>query len=280
LSIWVRATQVVLTWLFGGLAVMNLVAASQGWLAPFHGWDFDHYVEASRRWLESGSPYLAHEVAAPFQFSNETFLHPPISLLLFTPFTVLPSFFYWLIPIGGTALLIASWQPARWTWPVMALLLNWPRFDGAVIVGNTDLWVVFFIAAGLRYGWPVLLLAIKPSVAPFAIVELAALMRIDAVPVRRWVEILATAAVLILVSAPFGELWLEWLAVIRHSPADPIYSIGAIPWLIVPVIAWYGRRRNRRRSDVHRDEVGSIEDRRSSGERPEDRGRRRASDTA
>jgi hypothetical protein len=275
---YVRAAQIVLTGLFGVLAIVNLVAASNGWLAAFRGWDFFHYVEAARRWLESGTPYLAHEVARPFQFSNETFLHPPISLLLFAPFTVLPALLYWVIPLTGTAALIAAWRPARWTWPLMALLLNWPRFDGAVIVGNTDLWVVFFIAAGLRFGWPILLLAIKPSVAPFAIVELAALIRADSIPVRRTVEIAVTAAFLLLLAAPFGGLWLEWFAVVRHSPADPMYSIGAIPWLIVPAIAWFGRRRGRRRADVDRGATSRVEDRRVQRQRPEDRGRRRVGD--
>jgi hypothetical protein len=197
---------------------------------------------------------------------------------LFAPFTVLPALLYWVIPLTGTAALIAAWRPARWTWPLMALLLNWPRFDGAVIVGNTDLWVVFFIAAGLRFGWPILLLAIKPSVAPFAIVELAALIRADSIPVRRTVEIAVTAAFLLLLAAPFGGLWLEWFAVVRHSPADPMYSIGAIPWLIVPAIAWFGRRRGRRRADVDRGATSRVEDRRVQRQRPEDRGRRRVGD--
>lgn len=277
---YIRATQVVLTGLFGGLAVANLVGSFNGWLIAYHGWDFDHYLEATRRWVETGTPYQAAEVAGRFQFGDGTFLHPPISLLLFAPFLVLPGFLYWLIPLGGTVALVAAWQPARWTWPLMALLLNWPRFGGAVVVGNTDLWVVFFIAAGLRFGWPVLLLAIKPSIGPFAIVELAALMRVDALPIRRWVEIALAAALLILVAAPFGSLWLDWLAVIRHSPADPLYSLGAVPWLVVPVIAWYGRRRHRRRADVRRGVTARIEDRRASAERPADVGRRRGDDPA
>ena len=273
-----RAAQVILTGLFAGTAVANLVAAANGWLRPFHGFDFINYVDAARRWVETGTPYLAHEVAGPFAFSSDTFLHPPISLLLFTPFLVLPAFLYWLIPLAGTAAIIAAWRPALWTWPVIALLLNWPRFDGALIVGNSDLWIAFFLAAGLRYGWPVLLLVLKPSLAPFAIVELAALVRAEAVPIHRWAKIGVAAAVLAVTAAPFGSLWLDWFAVVRHSPADAFYSLGALPWLVVPAVAWWGRRRGRRRSDVDRNAISRLEDRRVTRERDVDRGRRRATD--
>ena len=277
---YVRATHVVLTGLFAGTALTNLLAAANGWLRPLHGFDYIHYVDAARRWVETGTPYLAHEVAGPFVFSNDTFLHPPISLLLFTPFLVLPGFLYWLIPLAGTAAIVAAWRPARWTWPVIALLLNWPRFDGAVIVGNSDLWVAFFLAAGLRFGWPVLLLVLKPSLVPFAIVELAALVRADAVPIHRWAKIALAAAVLLVAAAPFGTLWLDWLAVVRHSPADALYSLGALPWLSVPAVAWVSRTRGRRRSDVDGRAASRLEDRRDSQERPVDRDRRRASDAA
>jgi hypothetical protein len=275
---YVRAAQVDLTLLFGGLAAFQVLQAWTAGMRAYAGWDFGHYVDAARRWLETGNPYLSAEVTGRFTFTDLTFLHPPVALYLFAPFLVLPAFLYWLIPLAGTAAVIVAWRPAPWTWPVMAFLLNWPRFIGAVVVGNTDLWVVLFIALGLRYGWPILLLAIKPSVAPFALVELAALIRVDAVPPRRWTEIGLTAALLVLAAVPFGTLWFDWLAVIRNSPADPLYSIGSIPWLIVPAIAWFGRRRGRRRSDVDPRAASRREDRDPSREREGDRDKRRADD--
>jgi hypothetical protein len=276
----VAAAEIELAILFVVLALWNIVSAARGGLAPFVAWDFQHYVEAARRWVETGTPYLAHEVAGRFQFGDLTFLHPPISLVLFAPFLVLPPALFWLIPLVGTAAIIATWQPARWTWPIMALQLNWPRFGGAVIVGNTDLWVVFFIAAGLRFGWPVLLLVIKPSIAPFAIVDVAALLRADAIPVRRWREIFVAAGALAVVGALFGRLWLEWLSVVRNSPADPLYSIAAIPWLTIPMVGWIARRRYRRRSDFHRSTPSRREDRRESRQRERDRDKARAEDHA
>jgi hypothetical protein len=277
---YIRAAQILLTGLFSGLAIYQIVQAWTGWMSTYAAWDYIHYVDGAKRWLATGSPYLPSEVAGPFQFTDLTFIHPPIAVYLFAPFIVLPAFLFWLIPFAGTAAVIVSWRPARWTWPVMAALLCWPRFVGAVVVGNSDLWVVMFIAAGLRFGWPVLLLAIKPSIAPFALVEIAALIRSDAIPVRRWSQIAFTAFVVVLAAAPFGLLWLDWLSVVRNSPADPLYSIGSTPFLMVPVVAWFGRQRYRRRSDVHDGVTPRREDRRPTREREDDRDKRRAQDQA
>ena len=57
-----------------------------------------------------GTPYLPNEVAAPFQFGYETFLHPPVSLL-FLPFLYLPIALWWAIPIGAVVWSVWSWRP-------------------------------------------------------------------------------------------------------------------------------------------------------------------------
>ena len=131
--------------------------------------DITQYLAATRRWLETGTPYLPNEVAAPFQFGYETFLHPPVSLL-FLPFLYLPIALWWAIPIGAVVWSVWSWRPTRWIYPLIALLMIWPRSTGGLIVGNTDMWVCAFVALGLRYGWPALPIAIKPSFAPLMLV--------------------------------------------------------------------------------------------------------------
>ena len=70
---------------------------------------------------------------------------------------------WWAIPLGIVAWSIVAWRPAVWTWPVIAALLSLSRFMIPLIVGNTDLWVWAAIALGLRWGWPSLLVAVKPS---------------------------------------------------------------------------------------------------------------------
>ena len=69
-------------------------------------------------------------------YGQETFLHPPIALYLFAPFTILPLALWWAIPLTAIGYCIVSWRPAMWSWPILALALAWPRFHGALLAGN------------------------------------------------------------------------------------------------------------------------------------------------
>lgn len=199
----------------------------------FASWDYGHYLDAATRWLDTGTPYLASEVAAPFDYGPLTFLHPPISLVLFTPFLWLPALLWWLIPLVTVAVSVYAWRPARWTWPLMALALAWPRFTGGVIVGNSDMWVMAFLALGLRFASPLALLALKPTFLPFALFGIR----------DRWTWI--GGAIVLVACVPFGFLWIDWLAVVRNAPGGIGYSVLSIPTVILPLWAWLGRTRFR-----------------------------------
>jgi hypothetical protein len=226
---WYRPTMV-------GLAAV-ILAGGAAWFAGqafgpfgvFWGVDLEKYLAATQRWLDTGSPYLASEVAAPFGFGVWTYLHPPVAMLLFAPFLVLPAALWWVIPLGVTGWCVWSMRPAPWVWPIIAAGLAWPRFHGAVIVGNTDLWVLAGVAAGLWFGWPALVVAVKPSLV---ILGLAGIRH------RSW---WAGALVAAALCVPFGWLWWEWLQVILHAPGGLTYSLGSLPFLLVPVVAWIGR---------------------------------------
>jgi hypothetical protein len=192
-------------------------------------WDRAHYLAATARWLDTGTPYLAPEVAAPFDYQPDTFLHPPVALILFLPFRWLPAFVWYVIPIAIVSVLVARWRPARWTRPIMAACLAWPRTSGMLIVGNTDLWVAAFVALGLYWGWGWALVALKPSFAPLAVLG-----------VRRrgfWIAVAVVGAV----SIPFGRLWLDWLSVVVHAPGGVLYSILGLPLVLLPAVAYAGR---------------------------------------
>jgi len=196
----------------------------------FLDWDRAHYVAATVRWLETGTPYVASEVAGPFDYGPDTFLHPPIALPLFLPFIWLPPVLWYALPMGFTAWTVVRWHPARWTWLLMAACLAWPRTAGMVIVGNTDLWVMAIVAAGLRWSWPSVLVAVKPSFAP---------LMLGGVRHRSWwIGLVVVGAV----SVTFGSLWSEWFAVVRHAPGSLLYSVLDLPLVLVPVAAWAGRR--------------------------------------
>jgi hypothetical protein len=219
--------------------------------------DVTHYLDATRRWLDIGTPYLAQEVAAPFAFGSDTFLHPPTALYLFLPFTVLPLMLWWLIPFGILAWSIRAWSPDRWAWPVIAACVVWPRTQTALMYGNTDLWIACFVALGLRFGWPGLLVIVKPSFAPLMLVGASTRSW------RRGVLLVAIAAV------PFGGLWLDWLAVVSHAPADWTYSLTSLPMVAIPIVAWRRRTRRPQRSS---DQAGVVATGRDAFDLPVDAG--------
>jgi hypothetical protein len=191
--------------------------------------DITGYLDATHRWLATGTPYLTAEVDGPFAFGPNTFLHPPIALYLFAPFIALPLAAWWLIPAAIVAVSVATWRPDRWFWPLAALCLLWPRTQVSLLFGNTDMWVTAFVALALRFGWPGLLVVIKPS--------FAFLMFVGSTSRSWWLGlwILAIAAV------PLGHLWLDWLAVVRNAPAGLDYSLTSLPMVLIPIAGWLCR---------------------------------------
>jgi hypothetical protein len=230
MSRWLAAAMTVSTVLLFGAAAWlvwkTVVSAPPGYVAL----DLSHYLDGTRRWLESGSPYLADEVNAEFSYAPLTFLHPPVALFLFVPFLALPSGLWIGIPLVVIGWSIVSWRPARWAWPLVALAACSPSFRAAVVLGNSDLWVGAFVALGLRYSWPAALIAFKPSLLPFVAIGAGR---------RAWhvaIVVLAIAAI------PFGSLWLDWIAVIDHSPATWSYSVLSLSWLLVLPVSWWSGR--------------------------------------
>jgi hypothetical protein len=217
----------ITTWVAATLLI-GLMAIGPTYL----GLDIQHYLHATQRWLDTGSPYLPSEVAGPFEYQPETFLHPPISMLLFAPFLVLPLPLWWA-PLPLAAWCIYAWRPAPWTWPIMAALVALPPHHISIIVGNSDMWILAAIALGLRFGWPALLIVVKPSLFPFLLAG-----------VRHrsfWLAIPVVA----LLCVPFGLLWIDWVKVLLHAPGSLFYSLGAVTLMAVPVVAYVGRTAGR-----------------------------------
>lgn len=87
-------------------------------------------------------------------------VYPPVFLWLLVPFTVLPGFLWWGIPLGLTLAALWRLRPAPWGWAVLAVaaylwLLN------PIVAGNPILWAVAFLAVGLAW----------PAAMPFAAVK-------------------------------------------------------------------------------------------------------------
>lgn len=188
------------------------------------------YLPAAQRFLETGTPYTADQLAGPYAIGVHTFLHPPAALPLFVPFLFLPVLLWWIIPLGLTGYVVWRLRPGPWAWPLMAACLCWPRSTGALLTGNSDMWAMAAVAAGAVWGWPVVLLAVKPTFAPLALLG-----------VRHrstWLAAAAGLAVAVLVL----PLWFQWWTAIGNADLAPTYSLLNLPLVLLPVIAWRAKR--------------------------------------
>ena len=230
---WYRPLACALTVLF---LVCGAVLLVSFWSpnAVHVGDDLEHYLDGVERWWTTGNPYLPNEIAGRFDYERETFLHPPVSILFFAPWLVLPPVLWWVIPIGITLAHVVAWRPAPWTWPLIAFGLAQPQLHHALLWGNTNLWLTAALTLALTGGpWAALFL-VKPSLGVLALVGIHR---------RSWWR---TTALIAAISIPFGFLWVDWAKVLLHSPADLTYGLRNLPWVLIPVIAWAGRSRDAR----------------------------------
>jgi hypothetical protein len=106
-----------------------------------------------------------------------------------------------------------------------------------ILNGNSSLWMCAAFSLGLRFGWPAGLIAMKPSLAPLAVVGL-----------RRPLPAIVLAAVPIVLTLP---LLPAYLVVLRNANLGPSYSItqyslvalAAWPWLTERLPGWLQRVR-------------------------------------
>ena len=230
---WTRPLAAGLSFAVTAIAVLELAANLSHVLPPgdsFLGMDYVFYRDVAARWLETGAYYLPHQLSGPYTATLMVDnLYPPPALLLFLPFLVLPWILWWAIPIAVVAWFIAWERPNPIVWPLLALVLIWPRTQTAFLFGNTDLWMAAAVAGGLRWGWPAALLAIKPTFLVFAVVGIR----------RR--EFWVALGVLALVSIPMAALWVDYVQAMRNITIPADYSVGSLPLVLAPVIAWLAR---------------------------------------
>jgi hypothetical protein len=222
---------VALTCFFVCIDVLDVVANSST-LRSQIGVDYQLYMNAGTSWLHGGPFFQSHQLAGPYQISAGDILYPPVSLILFVPFTFLPAVLWWLIPGAAVAWCLYCLRPARWAWPLLAASVAWPTTPLKILTGNPVIWAVAAIAMGVVYAWPSVLALIKPSLFPFALVGIRT---------RRWWIALG---VVVVVSLPFGSLWIDWVHSVLNSQGGGIaYSSLEIPMLAFPLVSWLGRTR-------------------------------------
>jgi hypothetical protein len=199
------------------------------------GVDFRLYREVAARWLAGGPYFEPYQLAGPYEIRAGDVLYPPSGLLLFVPFATLPiviaGVLWWLVPVGATAWAIWRLRPRREVWPLIALCIAWPTTLLKTWTGNPVIWAVAALALGTLYAWPSVFVLLKTSLFPFAFFG-----------VRRrswWIAF----GLVVVASVPFGSMWVDWVTSIVNSRGGGLlYSTLEIPMLLIPLVAWAGRR--------------------------------------
>ena len=229
----VRPVLVGLTVVLLALAALEAVALFQVIDAQHAiGADLRYYQMVAQRWLDTGVYYTPRQLTGPYDVQTLVDnLYPPHALYLFLPFLVLPDILWWILPLGVIAYVVSWCRPAMWVWPVLALILVFPKTPNQILYGNTDIWVTAAIAGGVRWAWPSVLVTFKPSLAFFALIGIRA---------RSW---WIAAGLLILLSLPLLPLWLDYPTVMTNSTAKFWYSFGNLPFFVLPIVAFLASTR-------------------------------------
>lgn len=241
----IDARRVTLTTVAGVLPVLAVaeIVVRLGNFGNALGWgpdsDFAFYRNVGRLWLDTGQLYTQRQLAGPYTFVPNitvdfSVLYPPIALALFVPFAMgLPPILWWVLPLAIIGWSLYRFRPADWAWPLIALCVFWPETTGKILLGSTDLWACAAVAGGLLWGWPAVLLAIKPTLLPFCLVGIRR---------RSWWFVAVVVAAASLAMLP---LWSQYVVAMRNLSTDLTYVLESVPILLIPVIAYVGRVRDR-----------------------------------
>ena len=238
---WTRPTLICLTIAFGALGLYVAIRRAGVFLKlGVLGVDHAMFMDFGRRWLEGGTIYLPYQLAGPYAYdigsgtmdvASMPALYPPIVGPVFAIWRFLPALLWWAIPLAILGYAFARWRPAPWAWPLTLATLVWPNTADALWAGSSNLWIVAGVAAGLIWGWPAIVVAFKPSLAPFILIG---------VQRRSWW--IAAAAVAVLGLAVLPE-WTRYATAVGNLRSPGVlYSLGDLPLLLVPVVAWLARR--------------------------------------
>ena len=223
----------VIIGVLGGILLMAfIITATTIANAGDVGIDAAYYRNVGARFLADGTYYLPRQLAGPYSVNlMSDVLYPPSALLLFVPAAITPPVLWWIVPMVISVDALRAWRPRWWGIAAMLLLMLWPRAHAAFIYGNTDMWAMAGIAAGLRWGWPAVFLTLKPIFAPLSLIGVRR---------RSWWLAAGVVVVFVVLTLP---LWEQYVAAMRNLGIGSDYSLGSLPLLLVPIAARLARSR-------------------------------------
>ena len=239
--------RVALIGLTAAILVLAAIELVYGVYGPFHwnlaiGDDLAYYANLAHRLFTGGGWYPDRQLHGPWQIIlwTDEVLYPPAAAWLFAPFIFLPVAVLLVLAVCAMVWLLREWRPALWTWPLVALCLLYPLTLLKGISGSSSVFVMMGVGLGLRYRWPSVFILLKPSFLPFALIGIRS---------RGW---WIGLGVLVLLSLPFLGDTLIYPKVMLDSrnPEGLLYSLVDLPMIMIPVIAWLGRRRRSPNGDL------------------------------
>lgn len=239
-----RTYRLGMTALIGGLVAVLVVELWATWLLlplipNLIGHDFTTYRDAAEAWLLTGEFYPARQLAGPYDVVAREVLYPPVALILFVPFTVLPGVLWWAIPIGIVGAVVVSWRPRPWAIALILALLVLPLTSlvysatlDIVFNGNPVMWACAAVALATRY----------PAFGPFALLKpVPLLLPFSLIGVRSrawWIGL----GLFTLLSVAFLPMWADYVRVLSNARSSGVgYAASSVFPLLIPIVAWLGQ---------------------------------------
>jgi hypothetical protein len=206
------------------------------------GIDYRQYAAATERYLSGASFYQPWQLVGTYEISTDAVtdintipvLYPPTTLILLIPGMLLPAAVWWTVPIAFLTWHVWECKPRLAAWILIVLLLSYQNTIWLIASGNPVMWIAAAVAAGTRWHWPAVFALLKPTLAPFALIGIRH---------RSW---WVAALALVVISLLFLSLWDDYITAVmnaRDGRSGLLYSIGDVPLMLIPLVAWAGRRR-------------------------------------
>lgn len=196
----------------------------------------DHmiYMSAIHRWEAGEGFYRPYQMAGPYTIGITEVLYPPTIIPLLVVFDALPAVLWWIVPLGITAAVVVYWRPSLLGWTLVLGCLAWPAVFEVLAYGNPGLFMAAAVALGTVWGWPSVLVLLKPTLAPFALVGVRR---------RSWWIALGIFGAYSLVFLP---MWVDYVAALANARGplvSPLYSLNQVPLMLVPLVARWAATR-------------------------------------